>query len=835
MTRRFWQFPFALRLLGLCLLLPGWAEGVRCGELSESRLVLIKVDGLPGPLLEAVLDPDGAEADRLPAPHLFRQACARARQISGRSMLLPNIHHYFVERGLRACRVDSATLTLSVPSWSLIDTGQPSLVKTNAYFNRFDGRLLNYLDQLRQSITLLTNGAGRSAALAPLDLVGIPIVTDAFAPSRVWSSLQPLTRQPPTEQLAALGRHLLSGKNRGFDWWKAARRQLARMAYGEPYPEIYDASLAELAAARLLPGSPAVDCVSLLLPAIDHQFHTDPEYGNLLARLMRLDAWIGSILQAASRGPRGPRTLAVLLSDHGSRFDPVHFNHSFPINRWLRESQFGSHNVVSPVAEDFSHAFTVPSSGVDFNRLYESAASPYGKRIPGGESGYATAFTANNGNARFSAFLRHTDLNRLHLLLLEAKRCRRSPAALRAIAAAYREVLAGCRTWLAAEVREARRAERALLELVARLGLESRGPRGEEARRLQSQERRIRAVRTALEALLQTDREEEGWLDWARRDFEISRLIPKGYLGPPNTLAGLRRYAVGWVRPPVLRWTGADEPLAFLDYPELLTSFQAASASSYGSRYPFSFFAASMAPPSLGRAARSDIVQAIWIRHAASGRELLLLEAEGGEISLENLSGEGWQEQLEAEEKKGVDSPWTLAGRAGLYGRWMTPARWSEELSNSRWGPAPAILADICRPNWRKFAERTALSRRFLPEEAELRREVIAFDFSRQVPDFHVWTADGWNVNSNSHTPGGMHGGLDRLETRLVCLFWGGSELGLRRGERLDEPYSSLDILPTVLDALGMLGPGNAPLPRSGALPDGAFPSLPGRVMPIRR
>jgi hypothetical protein len=56
-----------------------------------------------------------------------------------------------------------ATLPLSTPSWAVIDTGQPSIVKSNSYFNRLTGEVTSYLDQLRESLSVVKEPRRTSA------------------------------------------------------------------------------------------------------------------------------------------------------------------------------------------------------------------------------------------------------------------------------------------------------------------------------------------------------------------------------------------------------------------------------------------------------------------------------------------------------------------------------------------------------------------------------------------------------------------------------------------------------------------------------------------------
>jgi len=69
----------------------------------------------------------------------------------------------------------------------------------------------------------------------------------------------------------------------------------------------------------------------------------------------------------------------------------------------------------------------------------------------------------------------------------------------------------------------------------------------------------------------------------------------------------------------------------------------------------------------------------------------------------------------------------------------------------------------------------------------------------RQV-DMIVFARDHWNFNVRGFNPGGNHGAFFRASTHSVMLFAGG---GVPTGLRVEEPYDSLSLVPTLLTLLG--------------------------------
>src|SRR5690606_32160183 len=340
-----------------------------------------------------------------------------------REILLPNLHHYFAIDGSRAETIYSGTLPLSAAAWAMIDSGQPSIIKNHFYFNRATGELHGYLDGLRESVNQLIKGSGKTAAVWQLDLLGIPLLEDFFPREKTWTSIQLLYRQRPVEQLSNLGKFLVRGGRQDFNPFGILKQQFSHIVYHPDYPEWNDEALSHLAASKIVEladkGKEPFDLISVICPTLDHQFHVDPDYRRTLAWLVRLDDWVGAVFRAIEESRRRERTVVALVSDHGLDFNPRAINYSFPINRWLRHEEFGSHTVLSPHTEASVHALSVPVRGVDSSKVYESPDSPYGASIPHGSKGYYTAFTAHAGNPRFDTFFRNSDLNAIHLLLLE--------------------------------------------------------------------------------------------------------------------------------------------------------------------------------------------------------------------------------------------------------------------------------------------------------------------------------------------------------------------------------------------------------------------------------
>src|SRR6185295_11503658 len=137
----------------ILLLLPASARA------QAKRLVILKLDGLPYDTVD----------------RLVREQDPR----TGKSQL-PWIDYVFYQRGTRLENFYVRGISLSGPSWSLLETGQHQQIKGNVEFDRYTMHAYDYLNLL----PLFVKGArGKQVdmpAVEVLDSLGIPILADAY-------------------------------------------------------------------------------------------------------------------------------------------------------------------------------------------------------------------------------------------------------------------------------------------------------------------------------------------------------------------------------------------------------------------------------------------------------------------------------------------------------------------------------------------------------------------------------------------------------------------------------------------------------------------------------
>src|SRR5438552_15293075 len=133
----------------------GFAAG--SAEPRVRRLVLIKVDGLPQRLVDRFVNENDAR--------------------TGKS-LLPWFKHVFYDRGTRLTNFYVRGMSLSAPSWSLLDTGQHLQIKGNVEFDRLTLHAYDYLNFIPFYFESATNKRVDASGAEVLDELVLPLLID---------------------------------------------------------------------------------------------------------------------------------------------------------------------------------------------------------------------------------------------------------------------------------------------------------------------------------------------------------------------------------------------------------------------------------------------------------------------------------------------------------------------------------------------------------------------------------------------------------------------------------------------------------------------------------
>jgi len=794
---------------------------------AAKRVVVIKVDGLPHAAVERFV----RERDRR----------------TGKSVL-PWFEHVFYERGTRLNNFYVRGMSLSGPSWSLLDTGQHLQIKGNVEFDRYTLHSYDYLNFIPFWIANVGGVRVDMPGAELLDELGIPLLADAYPYDERFMSFQLYQRGNRWTTLQrGLQNAVTSRGIRDFiDEWNTigvgGRDILNEQQERELIGKLQD---------------PRVRYLDFYTTDFDHAAHHNRDRATQLAALKELDALVGRLWAAIQQTPQAAETALVLVSDHGTNTDERVYSQGYNLVKLLGRAEGGGHHVVTKrrLLNDYALKGIYPLIPLIYTTTEESFY------LKGESTTYPTALVDFDGNERASIHLRDSDLNLLHILLLELRRGKLSEPQRRAAREAFFQTLERRRPgWQRTfdELREELGALRRLIERQRRL-VESQpkkftkadadAGRDKEARRefarLDSwtgDERKYAAYAQQLANLLA--------LDPARFTPErvrVEDLFAPGAMGDANTVRQLQNYVVGPApRGLTLDIGGAldyEKSFRRVNYFELLARIAVLNNVQPGvASRPVDFSAvrvpAEAIAGALGEDLRADEV--IWL-YGGRDRQALVLARTGGGLSLRYLPV--------ADLRQGADGRVTFtraAWGAGLPLKLWEDARLAVPGGVSREAWLSGWRTDL---EWLRAAHRTAYSNavvglheqlgRHATEATDDRAPGLAEDerllrrFRRRQrelveTDLLIFANDHWNFDVRGFNPGGNHGSLFRVSTHSTLMLAGGERAGVPRGLAVEEPYDSLSFMPTLLALTGQVEDGTRPVQ---ALWRMGYRRFPGRLI----
>jgi hypothetical protein len=114
-----------------------------------------------------------------------------------------------------------------------------------------------------------------------------------------------------------------------------------------------------------------------------------------------------------------------------------------------------------------------------------------------------------------------------------------------------------------------------------------------------------------------------------------------------------------------------------------------------------------------------------------------------------------------------------------------------------------------------------------LPEEERLLRRFHRRRRRLVEADLFIHASNHWNFDVRGFNPGGNHGSFFRVSTHSTLMFAGGENAGIPQGIQIEEPYDSLDFIPTLFQLTGDADDGR---PGPGLASKG-FRQFPGRII----
>jgi len=766
-----------------------------CASLSAEvkRVVIIKLDGVP----EAVLERELARID--PATH---------------KSSLPWIQRVFEQGGTRLENFYVRAISLSAPSWSMLDTGQHLEIHGNAEFDRYTYHVYDYLNFFPFYVGYALSRKVDMPGVEVLDDLGIPLLSDYFpAPSSYqsfqlyqrgvsWKTLQHSLQSPFAHSL----RELLDEWTIGFEIGNSVEDQSERDL------------IAKLA-------DPQVRYLDYFTGDYDHVAHSTPDPVSQRLALQRIDALVGRIWTAIEASPLGAQTMLVVVSDHGMNTEPGVYSQGYDLVQFFNSRTGGGHHVVTnrhPLTEyklkgldPFVSEVVTPSE----DSLY----------LKGAANQYPTALLDLDGNERASIYLRDSDLNLLQILLEEIDRAGIDAAARRAGIQAFFKILDRHRGAWQSTVDELGAELEALSRLIEaqRIQIEAQPKKWTAAQRDAALDKAARRMNVELEAWREEQREYAEYAHalsklLALRPADLDRrlnavnLIPKHAMGDFNTVFDVENYAVG---------PGAgglalanDGSLDFarsfehVNYMSLLTrlavrnNVQANVASRpvdfIAMRIPRANFAL---PPE-----QTPDEDPIWLYVNEERQALLLARHIDGKLELRYVPVCALVQDYDGAvhfrpAQLARDFPLRLfedpdlavpeAGRRDWLTSWHAELDWLRAVHRTKYSNGMVALHEqflqAALPGG--SGSDAALIERFKQRKRRLAE-----------PDFLVFANDHWNFNVRGFNPGGNHGSFFRISTRSLWMIAGGAETGIPRHTRVEEPYDSLSFVPTILDLMGL-------------------------------
>jgi len=796
---------------------------------QTQRVIIIKVDGLPYEQVERF---------------------TRERDPETGKSRLPWFDHIYFENGTRLTNFYVRGTSLSAPSWSTIDTGQHLQIKGNAEFDRNALYTYDYLGAAQLYRGQLNHTEVDMPGMAVLDELGIPPLIDAY------DNYQRL----PGLQIYQRGARMRTFQHAGEEAFLKHPVELAtEFAFGFDLHRVVFDQLERELLARLDDAN--VRYMDLWIGWFDHTAHHNNDPDSHLQALREIDALLGRIWTAIEKSPLASETALVLVSDHGFNTDERVISQGFNLVKLLGSSAGGGHHVATKrrLLMNYSLKGVYP-----FTPLITTAATQ-SFYLAGQSSDYPTAALDFDGNERAGLHLRNSGFNLLHLMLTELQRRDLSAPLRSALTNAFFTTLESNRgKWQSGldQLDEELRALRSEIEAQQKIVKALPKKFSKEESALGKDDDARRAQVRVLESTEFEERYRVRYLEPMRRllslrrenfdpfGLKIEAVIPKGAMGPRNSIHDLQNYVVGpGTAGSVMRGDGTlDMERSFqrLDNLRMLheqtvrNNVQAAVAN-----HPIDFIATRIPREQIAPALDDEFKpddDAVWIYGGPDSQALILPRGErSGQLSLRYLpvanlaqAADGSIHFDRAEWKPGLplemlEDTWLevpAGDRVAWLSAWHTDLEWLRALHKTHYsngliglhehfGVFPAPGTDAGAPG---LSQHELLVRRFRKRQ----RQAVETDML-------ILANDHWNFDVRGFNPGGNHGSFFRISTHSTLMFAGGERTGIPRGLAVNEPYDSLSVTPTILALGGEIESDNRPVE---ALARRGFQKFPGRVIP---
>jgi hypothetical protein len=810
--------PIVLPALLLLLCLPTLNLG------QTKRVVTLQFDGLPFDVVDRFVH------ERDPR--------------TGKSQL-PWIDYIFYQRGTRLTNFYVRGMSLSAPSWSLIDTGQHLQIKGNVEFDRYTLQTYDYLNFVPFYVNATAGKRIDMQGVEVLDSIGIPVLADAYSHDERHATFSLFQRSPRyvTFQMALTNkfkkdpRDLFDEWTTGFEIINSVPDQLVR----EVVEGIND---------------PRLHYLELVLTTFDHAAHHNNDRESHLLALKEVDRILGEIWMAIQKSPLASETALIMVSDHGINSVEGVYSQGYNLVKLLGSAAGGGHHVVTKRRLMIDYAIKGINPFVQ--AITTTTRDSY--YLKGQSAEYPTALLDFDGNERASLHFRDSTLNLFQIILQQLQRTDLSAPLRNALTNGFFKVLDGRRMeWqrnldqLNEELSALRRGIEQQRVLCA--AQPKKFTREEAAAGLNDQSKRVCVWLDIWEGQERTYSEYArtltNLLALRKENFDpfklrIDDLIDKRAMGERNSVHQLQNYVVG-VAPGglILNADGSldmDKSFVHLDYLSLLRNITVSNNVQAGvSNHPVDLIALRLASESVAPLVNETGIAAdvVWV-YAGPDKQALILsrEDERGQLSfryvpIKNLTQDddgrlhfefapwssGFPLQMLEDEQLRVPEK----ARETWLSEWHTDLEWLRALHKTRYSNG---LIGLHEELARHLIGRLSLDDPGISPDERLRRRLLRRQRGNIEADMLVVAGDHWNFDVRGFNPGGNHGSFLRISTHSTFMLAGGDHTGIPRAAVVEEPYDSLSFVPTVLALTGNLRDDNNPSP---VLWDKGFRHFPGR------
>jgi arylsulfatase A-like enzyme len=766
---------------------------------------------------------------------------------TGKSQL-PWFDYIFYQRGTRLANFYVRGMSLSAPSWSLIDTGQHLQIKGNVEFDRYTLQTYDYLNFVPFYVQATIGKRVDMQGVEVMDAIGIPLLTDAFAQSERHATFSLFQRGPRYVTFQkALENRFKKAPRELFDEWTMEGLGLKNSVPDQLARELIDG----LSDARL-------KYLEVVTTGFDHTAHHNNDRESHLNVLKELDAMLGQVWTAIQKSSLAAETTLIVVSDHGFNTDERVYSQGFNLVKLLGSPSGGGHHVVTKRRLLLDYAI----KGI--NPFYQVITT--GTRdsfyLKNQSNEYPTAMLDFDGNERASLQLRDSDLNQLHIILQQLQRSDLSLPLRNALSDQFFNIIEPRRKeWQQNldQINEElgalhRRIEQQRAQCAAQpkkfTKEETQNGRDDQAKRVcvwldiwLGQEQSYGEYARTLTNLLGLRR-----ADFNPAKLKLDDVIARRAMGEHNSIFQLQNYVAG-IAPGglVLKADGSldtERSFVHVDYFSLLhnqsvrNNVQAGVASRPVDLLAVRLPAALVKPLVDENAIEPDVV---WVSAGTDGQALILARRdEVGQLSfryvpVRNLRQDAlgalrfettsWHVGLPLQifEDAQLELPESAPGREAWLNQWHTDLEWLRALHQTRYSNG---LIGLHEELARHVVARLDIDEPGISADERLLRRLLRRQRQNIEADLLVVANDHWNFDVRGFNPGGNHGSFFRISTHSTFMLAGGEKTAVPRAAVVEEPYDSLSFVPTVLALTGNLRDDNNPIP---LLLDKGFRRFPGR------